>query len=154
MKQPEILRTTPVNKPGAQALAATIINTILEGKEHPAVAAIKLKAMEEAIKQVRANKEVREFTIEEIQKEDSKRFEFHGAKVEVAETGTKYDYSACDDETLNGWLMDASDLADKIKTRQTMLKTLPEGGMADPETGALLKRPSKKSTTSIKVTLG
>ena len=36
----------------------------------------------------------------------------------------------------------------QIKKRQEFLKTIPEGGMADPETGAMIYRAAKPATTT------
>lgn len=80
-----------------------------------------------------------------------------GAKFELAETGTKYDYSQCNDPELAELDAELESLKEKIKAKQDFLKTVPAKGLdiLNEESGEVTKvyPPSKSSTSSFKVSL-
>lgn len=79
-----------------------------------------------------------------------------GVKFELAETGTKYDYSKCNDSILESMIEDSILLAEKIKERQEFLKKAPAAGIeihvGDGDLVTMYP-PSKSSTSSYKTTL-
>src|SRR6185312_2065969 len=120
-----------------------------------------LSAMELFIKEVKGSEEFKEHTREEISKYPKGYTSPSGAKLECAETGSKYDYSACNDLEYV-FLTNRLELASKeVKERETFLKAIPQSGLPqeklDEETGELIKwtvyPPSKSSTSSYKITL-
>jgi hypothetical protein len=80
-----------------------------------------------------------------------------GTKLELAEVGTKYDFSQCNDSYLVRLESELVILEEKIKNRKDMLKTLsPEGIIVfDEETGEgdTVYPPSKTSKSSVKTTI-
>lgn len=79
-----------------------------------------------------------------------------GVKFELAETGTKYDYSNCNDQELVELEGQLEVLKEKVKTRQEFLKTVPQEGL-DIITGhgepVKIFPPTKTSNSSFKVSL-
>jgi len=84
-----------------------------------------------------------------------------GTKFSLAETGTSYDYSVCNDPLYNSLVGKLEALKKEVKDRETFLKTI-KGFMIvsipDPESGELLENitinaPVKTSTSSFKCTL-
>jgi len=95
--------------------------------------------------------------LESAENVGQKSFQFHNAKFEIKETGVKYDFSKCEDEVLTRLYSQQSELDAKVKSRESMLKTVPAKGMiiTDEETGETFTvyPPAKSSTTSVAVTL-
>ena len=86
-----------------------------------------------------------------------KSFQLFNATYTIKEVGSKADYSNCGDLELNELMAQAEVLKAKIESRQETLKHLPLSGMltTDEKTGDTYKiyPPSKKSTTSVSVSL-
>ena len=125
---------------------------LLSGDYNPLDVELKLKAMEETIKQLRSDEEIRAFVLSEAEKY-GKSFEWRGAKMSIREVGVKYDYASSGDSE---WaLLDAQikELTEKKKAREKFLQAIPDMGTVSPETGETIYRPAKTSTTSIAVTL-
>lgn len=99
-------------------------------------------------------KNLKELAVNELYKYDKARFETHNVEMQVAEVGTRYDFSAT-----KSWV-DLQDQIDSIKEKQKdiekMLKTIKSKTIiVDEETGEALEYwpPVKSSTTSIKRTI-
>lgn len=125
---------------------------LLSGDYNPLDVELQLKAMEETIKQLRSDEDIRQFVLSEAEKH-GKSFEWRGAKMSIREVGVKYDYSTSGDSE---WaILDAQikELTEKRKAREKFLQNIPEMGTVSPETGETIYRPAKSSTTSIAVTL-
>ena len=125
---------------------------ILSGEYNPLDVELKLKAMEETIKQLRSDEDIRQFVLAEANKY-GKSFEWRGAKMSIREVGVKYDYASTGDSE---WaLLDAEikELTEKKKAREKFLQAMPVTGTVSPETGEMIYPPAKTSTTSIAVTL-
>lgn len=126
---------------------------ILSGDHDPLVIEISLKAMEETIKCLRKDEDIRKAVLDEAAKYGSKPFTFHGVLMQTRESGTKYDYSVTGDSE---WaLLDAQvkELEEKRKAREKYLQALPYEGAVNPTTGEFISRPAKTSTTTIAITL-
>ena len=125
---------------------------LLSGDYNPLDVELKLKAIEEITKQLRADEDIRAFVLKEAEKY-GKSFEWKGAKMSIREVGVKYDYATTGDST---WAMlDAEEKAikEQKKAREKFLQAVPPNGTVSPETGELIMPPAKSSTTSIAVTL-
>ena len=125
---------------------------LLSGDYNPLDVELKLKAMEEMIKQLRSDEDIRQFVLAEAERH-GKSFEWRGAKMSIREVGVKYDYASTGDSE---WaLLDAEikELTEKKKAREKFLQAMPVTGTVSPETGEMIYPPSKTSTTSIAVTL-
>jgi len=125
---------------------------LLSGDYNPLDVELKLKAMEETIKQLRSDEDIRAFVLNEAEKH-GKSFEWRGAKMSVREVGVKYDWASSGDSE---WaILDAQikELSEKKKAREKFLQNVPDGGTVNPDTAEVVYRPAKTSTTSIAVTL-
>lgn len=133
------------------ALAANAIKAVVDGEIDPIIAHINICKMEAAIKEFKANEQVRDITLRELAKY-GKRQSFGDCTLEEVESGVRYDYTRCNDSTLEELYSMRQALDEDIKEREAFLKKLPPRGLADPNTGELLYRPAKSSKTTIKTT--
>jgi hypothetical protein len=112
--------------------------------------------MELLIKEIRANKDYVEAVRDEVTKFGKSVTTPSGTKIELAEVGTKYDFSVCNDSVLNQLETSITELELMLKERKEFLKTVSIGGldMVTPE-GELIRvyPPSKTSTSSFKSTI-
>jgi hypothetical protein len=145
-----------VSKANREELAIQIVEAIDAGELNPLDIHYQVKAMEDFIKVLTGNTRYKDYVLTEGMKH-GKSFEFNGSKMEIKETGVKYDYSKCGDPTWDGLETLASDIKEKQKEREKFLKSVPAEGVeiVSNETGEVIKvyPPSKSSTTSIAVTL-
>ena len=154
-QQKSLIAFKGLSKVKIKEIALIAVNSVLEAG-NPLEIAEALSSMELFIKEVKADERFKDYVREELQK--SKEFvSTSGAKIELAETGTKYDFSKCNDFELYALTANLDTLKIKIEERQKFLKKLPIPGIdiLNQETGELVKvyPPSKSSTSSYKVTL-
>jgi hypothetical protein len=145
-----------VSKANREELAIQIVEAMDAGELNPLDIHYQVKAMEDFIKVLTGNTRYKDYVLTEGMKH-GKSFEFNGSKMEIKETGVKYDYSKCGDPAWDGLETLASDIKEKQKEREKFLKSVPTEGVeiVSNETGEVIKvyPPSKSSTTSIAVTL-
>jgi hypothetical protein len=87
---------------------------------------------------------------------EGKRFDKFGAKIEVREVGTKYNFDNCNDPVLSRLTEQKKQWSDLEKDRQSLLKTLRgKTELLDTETGEIINAlpPVKTSKTGIVITL-
>ena len=130
-------------------LAASAIQSVVDGEIDPIVAHINVSKMELAIKQFKADERVRDITLRELWKYGKKQ-SFGDCTLEEAEAGVRYDYTDCGDSRLEELYKMRQSLDDEIKQRETFLKSVPLSGVALPETGEVVYPPIKTSKTIIK----
>lgn len=107
------------------------------------------------IKEIKSNPDYIEALRDEVAKHGKQVVTSYGTKIELAEVGTKYDYSNCGDSEYNQLIQQMEALETAIKERQTWLKSVPISGI-DVVVGDEVCRiypPSKSSTSSIKTTI-
>jgi hypothetical protein len=126
--------------------------SILNGDIEPLRFAVQIKAFEELVKNLREDKDIRSLIIEEVAK-SGKEANYSGSVIRVSETGVKYDYSGCGSSKWEELDAEIKRLTEQKKELEKFLQVLPEGGAADPETGEILCRPIRTSTTSPVITL-
>lgn len=108
---------------------------------------------------IEADKEFISYLRDEIERngEKGKYTTGRGVKFEIAETGSSYDFSKCDDPVLVELEEKAKEAADAVKSRKEFLKTIPLSGLDTiiEGTGEVVKLfpPSKSSKSSFKVSL-
>lgn len=116
-----------------------------------------ISAMELFIKEIKDRKEFKEYVREEAGKSPKGFISNSGAKIEVCETGTSYDYSKCGDVELEMLESAFSTAENALKERKEFLKKIPLAGVdvIVPYTGEVIHiyPPSKSSTSSYKITL-
>lgn len=136
--------------------ADSVVNDIIEnGNALPAAEA--LSAMESFVKEVKGNKQYIDFVRDEIAKHGKSANTGSGTKIELAEVGTKYDFSKCEDPKIIELENKINYLDSELADRKDFLKTVPLSGLlvTDENTGETYKvyPPSKTSTSSYKVTI-
>ncbi len=150
--QQDILKTIPTNKRDATRMAAMVITSILDGDVNPLETDIKLRFLEELIKRVRTNVNIKEAILEEAEKYPEKTFIEYGAEITKSNLGVKYDFSQCQDSKHVALLDQIAELTDAKKKREAFLKGI-DGETADPDTGEVIYPPIKTSTSGVKVKL-
>lgn len=125
---------------------------LLSGDFNPLDVEIQLKAMEEVIKQLRGDDEIKSAVIAEAEKY-GKSFDYRGCKISIREGGVSYDYAATGDSS---WAMldaEAKALSEQKKNREKFLQSLPPEGTISPDTGEIMYAAPRTSKTTIAVTL-
>jgi hypothetical protein len=115
---------------------------------------IALKQMEVAIEQVK--KVADRMAADEAAKYGEKSFVYKGAKIELAELASRYDFSKCGYPQLTRMEDAIKSYGEQSKSLQAWLKSLKgKTEYIDPETGEVCEvyPPTKTSTTGIKITL-
>lgn len=115
---------------------------------------IALKQMEAAMDQVK--KVADKLAADEAAKYGEKSFDYKGARIELAELGTKYDYSGCQYPPLQRIQSSIQAYGEQAKAAEAWLKSIKgKTEYIDPQTGEVCEvyPPIKRSTTGIKITL-
>lgn len=136
------------------------VNNIIESLESGEISTLKLhkqvKCLEDLVKQITANELYKGSVLAEAA-HYGKSFDHLGAKWQVKEAGTKYDYSQCNDPELYQMQQQLDELTEKVKSRQKFLQLAPPEGIEvlDDQSGEVyrLYPPSKSSTTTVTITL-
>jgi RecA-family ATPase len=142
----------PSAKAEVSNFASQIISSVEAGEINPLSLKIRLKWFEKLIEAI--DKPIRDAVMNEAMKFE-KSFEKDGFKIEQAEVGTKYDYSNCNDPTLNDLNERLDKLTQQKKDRETFLKSI-NGHVEVPDemTGEMVVvyPPVKSSTSGLKFT--
>lgn len=149
-----VLSELPVTKHQVDAFVGKMKHAVAEGW----VSSMKLKAYLKGIEAV--TKKSASFldpaARTEAEKYGEKSFLFMGMKVELAENGTKYDYTGCCDPVLHRLEMEAAFATEMLEARRNFLKGV-KGHLVivDDSTGetATVYPPVKTSTSGLKMTL-
>jgi len=142
----------PSNDAELKRYITTIKAEILNGGDDPLKVLKQLKFVEKTIAALLKDKELDNFFIDEAAKYGTS-FEHLDTHFDIRETGVKYDYSGCKDSVWNYLNEQSEKLDEKKKERETFLKVLPLEGVVNPETGEMIYRPAKSSTTKVAVKL-
>jgi hypothetical protein len=125
-----------LTKTSQAELAEQISQDLLEGSVDLMEAYVKMKAMEEVLKKVKAN--IEPSVIDEADKYGKGEHEAYGIKFQAKEGRKTYDYSNDAEHTR---------LKEQLKLRENMLKNIPYE-MVDPETGEVSTPPKIKYSKS------
>ena len=148
------LSILPSTKDEIQNFSIKIISELESGRINPLDLLKQIKCFEKVIEQTKDT--LSKMAREEAEKYGAKSFEYKGIKIELAEVGTKYDYSQCNDFVLAKVSEELSKLNESKKQRETFLKSLKEPiSLVDEESGDIIQvlPPIKSSTSSLKVTI-
>jgi hypothetical protein len=158
----EIITTTlpalieATTKKDIQTLASRLVNDIAEGWADALKMAEHISATEYLIKSIKEDECYVHYILEELAKHSGK-YSHEGTRIEAAEVGVKYDYSACNDPVLKVLELELESIEKEITERKEFLKAVPVSGLiiTDVDTGETLAvfRPNKTSISSYKVTL-
>jgi hypothetical protein len=136
----------PCNKADIQVFIDQAVEKFLSGEYNPVEYAPYLKAMEDIIKGIRENQDVKDFMIYELEKTGGK---MNGVSIVPV---TRYDYSG----DLVWSQLDAKikELTEQSKYREKLLKPITVAEFPDPvHEGVIIKPPQKTTSKTIRVTL-
>lgn len=152
-----ILSLFETTKAERQDFIVRVVEALDSGTVDPLKVHMQTKCMEDIIKGLNANSIYKTRVLEAAQTYGQKSFEFGHGKVEIKETGVKYDFSKCEDPILVSLYEQQAAIDEQVKQRETMLKTVSEKGLTitDEETGDTFTvyPPAKSSTTNVAITL-
>lgn len=152
-----ILALFETNKEERQSFALSLVSEIENGNIDPLNVHLQVKCMESIIKLLNENTIYKKSVLEAAEKQNQKSFTLNGHKIEIKETGVKYNFDNCGDTEWE--LQDSQVKAHEHhrSEREKFLKTIPAKGLeiVDTISGEMttIYPPSKSSTTSIAVTL-
>ena len=152
----ELIKFNHTTKEERTQVVREIFNELLEGRINPMELHIRMKCLEEVVKQLTSMPAYKAIVLDDAEKH-GKSFQYHNAKVEVKEMGHKYDYTMSGSAELDTMYRQQEQIAAKIKELETYHKGLPSSGIQvlNPSTGEVETHypPAKTSTTSVAVTL-
>ena len=143
------LNLMPSNKTEVEHFTALIKASIIDGNTDPIRSAIQIAALEKIVKNVRADGEIRNTIINELEKFGKSSMHL-GNELSICETGTKWNYA--NDQKLIDLEAEKKEIDIKIKARQKMLQSLTTE-MADPDGGEFVYPAIKSSMTNYKIIL-
>lgn len=149
-----VLSLLDTTKEQRESFVRSIVSALEEGTADTLKVHLQVKNTEDLIKQITSDEKYREFLLSEAQKH-GKSFEAYNAKFQVKETGTRYDYSVCNDPELVELQAIADRANEAVKQRQKFLQSVPQSGVDVRVNDELVTvyPPIKLSTTSVSVTL-
>ena len=143
------LGTLTPTKSNIEVVSKQLAETVAQGIADPLEFSIRCKFAIECLQG--ALETVKETALLKVDKETT----LLGAKLEVAESGTKYDYSANENWKQNE--VDMKPFIERKKSLEEQIKMSTKIGKSilDDETGEVIASPvTKSSTTILKITLG
>lgn len=143
----------PDNKTEMAMYSRKIKSEILAYDQDPLKILRQFKYVQKVIDDILQDKDIREHFVIEAEKFGAKSFDHLGVKFTICEVGTKYNFKDCGDPKWFDLTTELESLKDKIKARESFLKTLPDEGTVDPDTGVFINKATKTSTTNVNVTL-
>jgi phenylalanine-4-hydroxylase len=138
-----------------QLMVEDILNLIDSGNADPLQVHYHVKALEDLIKQLTTSKQYKDAILNEAHKH-GKSFSFQNSKMEVKETGSKYDYSVCNDAVWTELNKEIEKLTEARKYREEFLRSIRTHGLDILDEDGVVHTiypPAKSSTTSLTVTL-
>lgn len=148
------LSVLPATKEQNVIFSSKYCEELCEGNVHPFDALKMRKNLELFLENIKPTLD--ELAREEAEKHGAKEFESNGLKIVLAENGTKFDYSNCNDPVLTDLQIQADNANQRLKDRQNFLKalkgpqTFPGGGTGNDYT---VNPPVKSSTSGLRVSL-
>lgn len=152
----ELIKFNHTTKEERTQVVREIFQELLEGRINAMELHIRMKCIEEVVKQLTSMPSYKAIVLEDAENR-GKSFQYQNAKVDIREVGVKYDYSGCGHSQLAELYEKQNDINDAIKELEAYLKPLPKSGIQVliTSTGEVETHypPAKTSTTSVAVTL-
>lgn len=149
--------TNELSKTQIKTIAEQTAQDIIDNGKDVILIADTIAKIELFIKELKASPEYLDYLILEVSKYGKGMTTSTGTKLELAEVGTKYDFSQCNDPRLIELEAELIYFEETIKQRKDFLKALNPSGVSvlDKETGETitLYPPSKTSKSSVKTTI-
>ena len=135
-------------KSNIDSLANELTDGVASGFVNPLEFLVKIEFLTKVLEQ--AKKQVKDLAVQSLSSNES----LFGAKIELAETGVKYDYSQS--ESWQSIKAQIEPLETELKAIEEQIKMATKIGksIVDESTGELISPVQKTSTASIKITLG
>jgi hypothetical protein len=147
----------PETKSQIKDFAEKMIVSVMDGYNDPLKVKVQLAAMKKTIEEIEANEGFKGAVMAEAEKYHKKELEnWHNAKIEVRESGIKYDYSTCGMPEYTQICSDIHELSERKKQLETRLKTInAEEEYICPLTGEMvtLTPATKTSTQTVFITI-
>ena len=142
------IETTMPVKANINILANELTDGVASGFVNPLEFLAKIEFLTKVLEQ--AKKQVKDLAVQSLSSNES----LFGAKIELAETGVKYDYSQS--ESWQSIKAQIEPLETELKAIEEQIKMATKIGksIVDESTGELISPVQKTSTASIKITLG
>ena len=152
----ELIKFNHTTKEERTEVVREIFQELLEGRINAMELHIRMKCIEEVVKQLTSMPAYKAIILDDAEKH-GKSFQYHNAKVDIREVGVKYDFSGCGSSALAELYERQSAINDEIKELEAYHKPIPTSGIQvlSPSTGEVETHypPAKTSTTSVAVTL-
>ena len=148
--------TNELSKTQIKTIAEQTAQDIIDNGKDVILIADTIAKIELFIKELKATPEYLDYLISEVSKYGKGMTTSTGTKLELAEVGTKYDFSQCNDPDLKIWEEKYEQLGKKITDYKEFLKKVrPEGLEIKDEDGVIhnIYPPSKTSKSSVKTTI-
>jgi len=148
MTPASVIRLMPESKEQIAVFVNSAVDQILSGQVNSLEAALYLKAMEDVVKGIRENKDVKESIRFDLLESDG-RATIGNATVAIVDRSV-YDYSA--DLHWSDLDKQIRKLSELRKSREQLLQKL-EKEVADPDTGKIITPATKTVSQTIRVTI-
>lgn len=141
----------PETRQQIQSFVSSAKLEILNGQWSAQELLYKKKMIDETLKQLFDDEDVKLYLMDEIDKFGKEGVSFQDAKIEI-KSKRIFDFSGCNDSYYQKNKSDMESLKKTVSEREKFLKTL-QKPMADPETGEVINPPSFINTDYFTVTL-
>ena len=156
MKEITLFEEIPVTRTGQKELGDIMKKRLADGETNPIEAVVKAKSLYEVLSLFLKDDDVKRLVVNECSKYGKGETpSFSGAKVQVKETGVKWDYTDCGDLVYNSLVQQMEELKQRMKQRESYLKTITKRKTEiDEATGEIytILPPVRTATTSYSIT--
>jgi len=147
------LTIMPENKESLALYISNLKSEILAGNENPLKIAKLLKILEEIVKTLRDDSEIKEIILKEAEKYKEKTIQNFGAEFCKKEVGARYDYSECNDNEWNDLSQKIHELSLQKKEREQFLNKITPEIIVFNNEGVRIEPPLKTSQTIVNVSI-
>ena len=143
----------PENKVSLALYISNLKSEILAGNENPLKIAKLLKVLEEIVKTLREDLEIKELILKEAEKYTEKTIKNYGAEFCRKEAGVGYDYTECNDNQWNELSQKIHELSLQKKEREQFLNKITPEIVVFNDEGVRIEPPLKTSQTIVSVSI-
>lgn len=141
----------PETRQQIQSFVRSAKAEILDGQWSAQELLYKKKMIDETLKQLFDDNEVKKYLMDEVEKFGKEGIGYQDAKIEIKSKRT-FDFSKCGDSNYEKSKSEFDTLKKQISEREKFLKML-QKPIADPESGEMIQPPSFTTTDYFNVTL-
>lgn len=144
-------RVLSMTKSDITSIAKAVSEEIKEGSGNPLETLLSFKKLAELSKLIENN--IKVDVMNSLKLGEKEVYKANNAEITTMETSVKYDYASSGDSVWIELNSQIKELQSKIKEREKFLKAIPDEGMVNAETGEVIKKPIKKSSQTLKITI-